>query len=180
MRSLFRLSKDKYSVLLKNKKECAMNRQSFLTTCSLISFGLREIYRAYKRHILFSLSCRCAEKGAKRISLFLLKRVILSPEPVFSFLSTGNMYLHFLKAAEKYAHNSFMKYAEKGIGLFEDDGLHLFPFTLCRQYKKAKAMAEEQEAIRRERTRMEKKKYVSVRECRRSCENLFPISIPPL
>jgi hypothetical protein len=150
-------------------------------TSTFVILGVREMYRIYKRHFLCHLSCRYAEKGMKRVSLFLLKRVILSPEPVFSFLSISDMYIRFLKATEKHACRSLLKNAEKGIGLFEeDDELHVFPFTTCRQYKKAVAAAEEMETLRRERVRMEKKKHLSLSECRRSCESLFPISIPPL
>lgn len=117
----------------------------------------------------------------KRTSLFLLKRIILSPEPVFvfSFLSISDMYIRFLKATEKHACRSLVKNAEKGIELFEDDEVHIFLFTECRQYKKAVAAAEEGEAIRMERIRIEKK-HLSLSECRRSCEGLFPISLPLL
>ncbi|MBC8464764.1 MAG: hypothetical protein H8D63_00060 [Parcubacteria group bacterium] len=117
----------------------------------------------------------------KKTSLFLLKPVILSPEPIFifSFLSISDMYIRFLKATEKHAYRSLVKNAKKGIGLFEkDDELHVFPFTTCRQYKKAIAVAEEMETLRRERIRIEKKKHLSLSECRRSCESLFPISLP--
>jgi hypothetical protein len=157
-----------------------VNGKNFFMTSSFVILGVREMYRIYRRHFLCHLSYQCAEKGMKRASLFLLKRIMLSPEPVFSFLSISDMYIRFLKATEKHAYRSFTKNAEKGIGLFEKDGLYIFPFTLCRQYKKAVAAAEEMETLRRERVRMEKKKHLSLSECRRSCESLFPISIPPL
>ena len=144
-------------------------------------FGMREICLVYKHHALFSLSCWCAEKGARKMSLFFLKNVILSSEPTFAFLTTSSIYLHFLKATEKHARNYFMKNVERGFMFSEDDDiLYLSPFTGCRQYKKAKVAAEREEAIRRERLRMEKKRYVSIQDCRRSCEILFPTSIPPL